>query len=338
MKNKFKQIVATMAAVAVALTTVVVTDVATASAAEADYDTLYISESVESAAAGVEQKYNFTVSKAGDLYFTLVVPAPVEYTIAVYNSAGALLDVTNNPMTVTATDQYWQTVQEAYAYDDAWNSLPNGDYTYGITFAADTQYQFMIQQEKASAKISDSKATVTAGFTKKLSVSGAKVTKWSTSKKDIATVDQKGKVTAKKAGKTTISAKLDNGQTVKCVVTVKANKYTDTKATVSDVPYGSCVLHAHSASFDSKGNLVIKARFVNNYYYKVVALNNVKIVVKDGNGKTIGTYSTKKKSLTVQKGSAKDVSFTIAKSKLKKKTADLRNASISCDGEYTYTY
>lgn len=338
MKNRFKKIVATVAAIAVALTTVVVTDVTTASAAEAEYDTLYSSEATETATAGTEQKYNFTVSKQGDLYFTLIVPQPVEYTITMYNSAGTVLAVDNNPLTVSATDSHWQTYEGAYLFDDGWTSLPNGDYTYGIKFAADTQYMFMIQQEKASAKISDSKATITAGFTKKLSVSGSKVTKWSTSKKAVATVDSKGKVTAKKAGKTTISAKCENGQTVKCVVTVKANKYTDTKATVSDVPYGSCVLHAHSASFDSKGNLVIKARFVNNYYYKVVALNNVKIVVKDGNGKTIGTYSTKKKSLTVQRGSTKDVSFTIAKSKLKQKKADLRNASISCDGEYTYTY
>lgn len=341
MKNKFKKIVAAVAALAVAFTAVVATDVTTAQAAEAEYDTLYESSAMETATAGVEQKYNFTVSKSGDLYFTLYVPSKVGYTITIYNSNGVALDFNGNPFYVSASDSNWLDYTAsvgAYVYDDGPISLSNGDYTYGIKFDSDTQYLFTIDQEKESAKISETKATITAGFTKKLSVTGATVKKWSSSKKTVATVDQKGKVTAKKAGKATISAKLDNGQTVKCVVTVKANKYTASKLTTSDVTYGNGAMSAYSASFDSNGNLVVKARFVNNDYYKVVALENIKIVVKNENGKLVGTYTAKKKSVSVPSHSTKDLSFTIAKSSLKKKTADLRNSTITCSGTYVYTY
>lgn len=95
-------------------------------------------------------------------------------------------------------------------------------------------------------------------------------------------------------------------------------------------------MSAYSVSFDFKGNLVIKAKYVNNLGRKVVSLKNIKITVKDGNKKFVGTYSAKQKSLTVDSGSTKDLSFTISKSKLKKKTVDLRNCEIT--GSYTSVY
>lgn len=338
MRNTLKKAVAMVAALAVAFTAVVVTDVTTAEAAE--YDTLYLSSAAESAVAGVEQKYPIEVSKTGDLYFTLYTQAPVNYTITIYNSAGTALDINGNPFQVSSGDSRWTYVEQLglYAYDDGPISLSNGDYTYAIKFDSDTQYMFQIDQEKASAKISQTKATITTGFTKKLTVSGSKVTKWSSNKKTVATVDAKGKVTAKKTGKATISAKCENGQTVKCVVTVKANKYSKSRPTTSDVSYGSCAMSAYSASFDSKGNLVIKTRFVNNDYYKVSALENIKIVVRDGNGKLVGQYKAKKKSVSIPSHSTKDMSFTIKKADLKKKKADLRNCKITCDGTYVYYY
>jgi len=339
MKNTWKKIVAMASALAVAFTAVVATDVTTAKAAADDYDILYESTSVETATAGTEVKVPFSVSKSGAIDFLIYTTQPVGVSLALYTSSGSLADYSNNPLRIESTNSnYWYVDAEGAICDDAWDSLPAGDYFYGITFDTDTAYMLVIAQEKAAAKISQSKATITVGFTKKLSVTGAKVKKWSSSKKTVATVDKKGKVTAKKAGKATISAKCEGGKTVKCVVTVKANKYSDTKPTVSDITRGSCILHAYSASFDSKGNLVIKARFVNNYYYKVVALNNVKITVKNSSGKTVGTYKTKKKSVSVAPASTKDLSFTISKSSLKQKKVDLRNADIVCDGSYTYVY
>lgn len=340
MNNKFKKIVAAVAALAVAFTAVVATDVTTAQAATDDYKVLYSSpDAGETGNAGVETKFPFTVSEStGDTYFYITVAAPTGYTVTLYNSAGNAVSDTYNPLYISSTDEYWKVTDNGALNADVWSDLPAGDYYYGVKFDESQMYYLDIYQFAEEAKISETKATITAGFTKKLSVTGAKVKKWSSSKTAVATVDQKGKVTAKKAGKATISAKLDNGKTVKCVVTVKANKYTASKLTTSDVPYGECGWSAYSASFDSKGNLVVKVRAVNNFYYKVSGLENVKITVKDANGKLVGQTTVKKKVVTIPTGSTKDLSFTISKSSLKKKTADLRNATITCGGTYYYYY
>ena len=85
----------------------------------------------------------------------------------------------------------------------------------------------------AKPKISNTKVTLTVGKTKTLTVKNVskkqkKKIKWSTSKKSVATVSKSGKVKAKKAGKTTITAKLGKKK-YRCVVTVKkkSTKKTD---------------------------------------------------------------------------------------------------------------
>ena len=87
--------------------------------------------------------------------------------------------------------------------------------------------------EAATIKLNKKTATVNVGATVKLKVNGTKKTvKWSTSKKSVATVSSKGVVTGKKAGKATITAKV-NGKKYTCKVTVKeAPKLNKTKATV----------------------------------------------------------------------------------------------------------
>ena len=69
------------------------------------------------------------------------------------------------------------------------------------------------------------KVTLTVGQTKQLKVSGVgrnKVT-WSSSKNSVVTVSKKGKIKAKKPGKSVITAKFPGGK-LKCSVTVKAKK------------------------------------------------------------------------------------------------------------------
>lgn len=76
-------------------------------------------------------------------------------------------------------------------------------------------------QAATKIKLSASKKTLYVGksFTLKLTGTTKKVT-WSSSKKSVATVTSKGKVTAKKAGKATITAKVGSKKYT-CVVTVK---------------------------------------------------------------------------------------------------------------------
>lgn len=83
--------------------------------------------------------------------------------------------------------------------------------------------QCKIKVKNPSIKLNKSKASVYLGDTLNLkaTVLGAsKTVKWSTSNKKIATVNSRGAITTKKAGKVTITAKA-NGKTVKCTVTVK---------------------------------------------------------------------------------------------------------------------
>lgn len=64
----------------------------------------------------------------------------------------------------------------------------------------------------------------------------------------------------------------------------------------------------------------------------------MKITFKTTTGKTVGTYSVSKKSMSVPSGSVKDFTVTIKKSKLKIKNADLRNGSYTTGGSYVYYY
>ena len=78
--------------------------------------------------------------------------------------------------------------------------------------------------EAASVKLNAKSKTLYKGKTTTLKVKGTKKkVKWSSSNKKIATVSSKGKVTAKKVGKCTITAKV-NGKKYKCKIIVKKAK------------------------------------------------------------------------------------------------------------------
>lgn len=84
----------------------------------------------------------------------------------------------------------------------------------------------------SKVKINKTKATIYVGKTTTLKVSGtSKTVKWTTSNKKIATVSSKGKVTAKKAGNATITAKV-SGKSYKCKVTIKNPSLNKSKATL----------------------------------------------------------------------------------------------------------
>lgn len=162
------------------------------------------------------------------------------------------------------------------------------------------------------------------GFTKKLPVnSGEAVQSWSSSNKKVATVDSRGKVTAKKKGKAVISAKLENGRVLKYKITVVKNIYSVEKIRKKDFKKGEWGLEVYKGSFDTKGNLVIKARAVSRLSDKISSIQDLKIVIKDGEGKTVGTYKKKKIKTSIAPGGFRDFTFVIKKSGLKKKKVQL---------------
>ena len=92
------------------------------------------------------------------------------------------------------------------------------------------------KSDKKKIMLSKSKVTLYVGKSIKLKVKNTKKkVKWSSSKKKVATVDSKGRVKAKKAGKTTIIAKIGKKQ-LKCKVTVKKKPLPSATSTPTPIP------------------------------------------------------------------------------------------------------
>ena len=121
-------------------------------------------------------------------------------------------------------------------------------------------------------------------------------------------------------------------------MTVKENKYSVTKPSLSDARQVGYFVEAYKASYDKSGNLVINAIIINNSANRIACLKDVKFVVKDANGKVVGTYKASKYNVSVSSYSTKSVKFTLKKSLLKKKKIDLRNATIVRKGGSCYYY
>ena len=103
--------------------------------------------------------------------------------------------------------------------------LASKDKYYVVTDAKDVDDVFDdIADKITKTTISDTTLTLKVGETYQLTayVNGAaSKAKWKSSKKGVASVNSNGKVTAKKAGKTTVTATV-NGKKVKCNVVVKS--------------------------------------------------------------------------------------------------------------------
>ena len=125
---------------------------------------------------------------------------------------------------------------------------------------------------------------------------------------------------------------------LECKISVHKNVYTTSKPTLSDVYYGQAAATVYKASFDKKGNLIMKVRLVNNSGHYINSLKSFKITVKDANGKTVGVYKAKNKGIKLTQGGTKNLSFKIAKKALKKKNAELYGGKCDFDGSYIYNY
>lgn len=119
-------------------------------------------------------------------------------------------------------------------------------------------------QAASKVKISTTSKTLYVGYGCKLKVTGTtKKVKWSSSNSKVAKVTQAGNVTAKKAGKVTITAKV-NGKKYTCKITVKDYArmvMTDRRnfaflGKTSGVKYSTN--NSKIATIDKKGNLITK--------------------------------------------------------------------------------
>lgn len=336
MKKRVKQLF-----VAFLVLTLIVVCPGAVNKAKAASEDLLVNDTVAMNAGG-SKGYNFKITASGKVYVDFFIDKQVDLTVGIrkVNTNASLVN------TVIKADKWVDgaTINSVYSGLYAFSLyavLDPGEYYVQISPSAQAKINTMVFFEKSNDNptqtpltMSQSKLTITAGQSHKLSVTGASGTvKWSSSKKSVATV-KSGKVTAKKAGKTTITAKSGN-KTAKCVVTVKSNVYTGTKVSLSNASYG--VTAGIYKAYYRKGKLVVKLRIYNNTSYYITKFKKIKVVAKTATGATIANYSVAK-NIAMPAHTTKDITITIPKSKVKKKTADLRNARMKTDGSYTYRY
>lgn len=328
MKNMGKKLGSLFLAFAILLTAVVC-DVTPVQAASKSSEQILTSvfAARDEATVGETLSASFSLKENAGIVVSIYTtsPAPIK-TLLCDESNTPVEDIRSAGAESYETVEYEGTTY--YGIYDTYSSKTAGDYIYNLQFSENTEVLIDISQVN-NVSIQP-KATITAGFTKKLSVSGAKIKKWESRNKAIATVDKNGKVTAKKKGKTKIVATLADGKTkLTCTVTVAANKYSAAKYNVDDAKKGSSAIVPYAAAFDSKGNIVIKAQVINNASYRLGQIKNLKFVVEDENGKVVGTYKAATTNVNVLSQSTKDYTFIIKKADLKKKKVDLRNSLIT---------
>lgn len=123
-----------------------------------------------------------------------------------------------------------------------------------------------------SIKLNTTKKSLTVGKSATLAYTTTPVdttVTWTSSNKNVATVNSKGKVTAKALGKCTITAKLINGKTAKCTITVNKDK-------TKKAPKGLST------------SLSGKIKNIKNYKKAKWSTSNSKIATVDKNGKVKG--------------------------------------------------
>lgn len=141
--------------------------------------------------------------------------------------------------------------------------------------------------------------------------------KWSSSNKKVATVNSKGVVTGKKAGKATITCKLPNGTKYKCTVTVKKNEYvyqSYSKVTGAGTSYGDVKVYFLNAHYSGK-KLIVELGLYNNraFYARYFSWITFKVRYND---KVVKTYKMKKVPINLHAYNRKKITIKIPMSKV----------------------
>lgn len=291
---------------------------------------------ISTATANSPIRYNFSLNRKSEIYFIVTENECTGVTISVKEP---IHDTPIETIYLPASNPNWNYIKKSGIYKNtATSKLDAGDYILELSFEQDVNFDLSMNQISETAKLNKTKTTITKGFTDTLKVNGGKIKSCSSSDSSIATVTNKGKITAKKTGTATIKVKLTNRKTLSCKVIVAENKYSAKKINVENTQFNTCSMKAYATSFDKKGNLVVKFKIVNNSYGQITKIPNFKIAVKNSNKKSIVNYKTASYKVTIPSYKDKTCTVTIPKSKLamKQNQIDLRTSKISITGDFAY--
>lgn len=283
-------------------------------------------------AADTPVNTEFTITNNETITFMIYTTHKTDMRLQITDSKGKI--VCNQSF--HHTDNNWQTAaaNEKIRYFRTLILIqPNPDkYKLSLQFSNDIYYivngiQNYTTVPKKVPTLSTTNLLLAKGMSQKIKVenNSEKVT-WSSTNKTIATVSSSGKIKAKNIGTAIIKAKIADKEPLICKITVVKNEYLGSKKTMLDVPVDRTMVNVYKASYDKKGNIILKARVLNRYDYRISYIKNFKIQLRTNAGKLIGTYSAKKaKNVNAKSNHIKTCTFKIKKSKLKIKTTDLRS-------------
>lgn len=287
---------------------------------------------VSTAQGNVPINYNFTLSKKSDIFFIVRTNERTGVTISVKEPGH---DIPSATIVLADTNPDWTYNKDNGIYQNtAKINLEAGKYILETTFDIGVNFDLSMNLISPNPTLNKKTTTITKGFSGTLQVNGGSIRSCSSSNKKVATVNNKGKITAKKNGKATIKVNLASGKTLKCNVKVVSNRYKAKKITVNNTIYNTCNMKAYDAKFDSKGNLVVKFMVVNNSYGKITNIPKFKITVKNSKKKTTVSYSKNSYGVSVKSYKGKSCTVTIPKScfKVKKDKIDIRTSTITISG------
>lgn len=290
---------------------------------------------VSIATANSPIRYNFSLSKKSDIVFTMKTNERIGSTISVKDPTH---DTPLKTVYLSTVSENMQYIKELGIYkNSAKINLDAGNYVLELQFENDTNFDFTMEQVSSGAKLNASKLTITKGFTSQIKVvNGGTMKNCTSSNKSVATVTNKGKITAKKNGTTTIKVKLTSGKTLSCKVTVVGNSFKAAKADIQDIPYNTAEMRAYSAAFDKKGNIVVKFMAVNNNYGTISGISDFKVTMKNSKKTTTAVYKKASFAASVPSYKAAAYTVTIPKSCLKtsKDKIDLRTSKFVISGKF----
>lgn len=302
--------------------------------AQAASDTVNLMHKVSTATANSPIRYNFTLTKKSDISFVMKTNERIGSTITIKDPDHDTPLQTVYLSTVSKNMQYISS--KGIYKNSAKINLPEGNYVLELSFENDVNFDFTMDQVSSGAKLSSSKIIITKGFSSQIKVVNGGIMKSCTSSNTaVASVTQKGKITAKKNGTVNIKVKLTSGKTLLCKVTVVSNRFHVAKTDIKDIPYNTVEMKAYDASFDKKGNIIIKFTVVNNNYGAISKIQSFKVTMKSSNKIVTATYKKSVFSVNVPGYHTTTYTVTIPKSYLKteKNKIDLRTSKFSITGE-----